>query len=178
LTALILVSAYLFLLALATATAKGASPVAMTERGSAVLVWLERHPKAGALKLRNRRLRPRDVVEARFKTLVWRGLRLAGVAWLDYHIGDINPGSPFGCIHGNEANWRDAGDPHWGGLQMDGGFMDTYGADYQRAFHGLADRWPIWAQVNAAYRAYHGFAGYGARGYGPWPNTGRACGLL
>jgi hypothetical protein len=172
LTALVVL--YFILVAVATATTRGGtrgSPVAMTERGSSVLVWLERHKKPGTPRSRAR-------VEARFKALVWRGLRLAGVAWLDYRIGDIDPDSPFGCLHGHEANWRDAGDPHWGGLQMDGGFMDTYGSDYQHAFHGLADRWPIWSQVVAAYRAYHGYHGYPPRGYTPWPNTGRACGLL
>src|SRR4029078_3259970 len=30
------------------------------------------------------------------------------------------------CIHRFEGSWRDSGDPYWGGLQMDRGFMRTY----------------------------------------------------
>ena len=30
------------------------------------------------------------------------------------------------CIHRFEGSWRDAGDPYWGGLQMDRGFISTY----------------------------------------------------
>ena len=37
---------------------------------------------------------------------------------------------------------------------------------------GHADRWPVWAQLVAAERAY------ASRGWSPWPNTARACGLL
>ena len=38
------------------------------------------------------------------------------------------------CIHRHEAAWNDRGDPYWGGLQMDRGFMRAYGARHdQRA---------------------------------------------
>lgn len=77
------------------------------------------------------------------------------------------------CIHSYEGSWTDSGDPYWGGLQMDRGFMDTYGKDFQKRFHGLANVWPVWAQMAAAERAYSS-----GRGYGPWPNTARYCGLL
>jgi len=30
------------------------------------------------------------------------------------------------CIHRYEGSWRDSGDPYWGGLQMDRGFMHSY----------------------------------------------------
>lgn len=169
--ALILVTAYLFFLALATATAKGSrSPVAMTERSSSVLVWLERHPRPGTP-------RSRRAVERRFKALLWNGLRLAGVAWLDTRTGELSTRSPFGCIHSHEGSWRDDNPPQWGGLQEDLGFQGTYGSEYMRLW-GLANHWPIWAQVVAAYRAHHGYHGYRGRGYTPWPNTARACGLL
>jgi hypothetical protein len=164
-----LVTLYLLFLTLDTAIARG-GPVRMTERGSAVLVWLETHPKPGTPH-------SRAVVGNRFRALVWRGLRVAGVAWLDSRTGDVDPSSPFGCLHGHEGSWDDKDDPHWGGLQMDRGFMKTYASEFIHAFHGLADRWPIWAQVVAGYRAYHGYHGYGARHFHPWSTAG-ACGLL
>lgn len=74
------------------------------------------------------------------------------------------------CIHHYEGSWTDPGAPYWGGLQMDIGFMATYGAAYLRRW-GTADRWPVWAQLAAGRR------GYMARGWSPWPNTSRMCGL-
>ena len=56
---------------------------------------------------------------------------------------------------------------------MDRGFMETYGSDFIARFHGYANVWPVWAQMVAAERAYSS-----GRGYGPWPNTARSCGLL
>ena len=53
---------------------------------------------------------------------------------------------------------------------MDGSFQASYGPEYLRLW-GHAGRWPIWAQMNAAYRAWR------TRGYHPWPNTSRMCGL-
>jgi hypothetical protein len=83
----------------------------------------------------------------------------------------------WSCIHAHEGSWSDPGAPHWGGLQMDMGFQATYGAEFLRRW-GTADRWPVWAQLLAAERAFHGYGGYGPRGFGPWPWTARACGLL
>jgi hypothetical protein len=166
--ALGLVTAYLLVLTVATATAKGArSPAAMTERGSAVLVWLEQNPRPGTPSSRAR-------VGRVAKGRIWRGLRLAGVAWL--YRGDVSPSSPFGCLHAHEGRWDSAtGNGYWGGLQFDSGFFHTYGSEYVRLW-GYPNTWPIWSQVVAAYRAYHGFAGYRARGYSPWGTRG-ACGL-
>jgi hypothetical protein len=76
------------------------------------------------------------------------------------------------CIHSHEGSWTDSGDPYWGGLQMDRQFMESYGADMIVRFHGYANVWPVWAQMVVAERAYSS-----GRGYGPWPNTARACGL-
>lgn len=81
--------------------------------------------------------------------------------------------SKWACIHSYEGSWQDAGDPFWGGLQMDRGFMSSYGSDFIRAFHGYANVWPVWAQLRAAERAY-----YSGRGFYPWPNTARYCGLI
>ena len=81
------------------------------------------------------------------------------------------------CIHRYEGAWNDPNPPYWGGLQMDLGFQRTYGGEFMRRW-GTADHWPVWAQITAARRARDGYNGYGARGYGPWPNTARLCGLL
>jgi hypothetical protein len=164
-----LLSAYLLFLTLDTAIARG-GPVRMTERGSAVLVWLENHPKPGTPH-------SRAVVRNRFRALVWRGLRVAGVAWLDARTGDVDPSSPFGCIHQHEGPWKIHNPPYDGGLQEDHGFQATYGREYRHLW-GSAGHWPIWSQVVSGYRAYHGYHGYGARGFYPWPNTARYCGLL
>jgi hypothetical protein len=79
------------------------------------------------------------------------------------------------CIHGHEGPWNDADDPYWGGLQMDRGFMLTYGRDMIRRYHGWANVWPPRDQMVVAWRAVIGFAGFGPRGYGPWPNTRHGC---
>jgi len=76
------------------------------------------------------------------------------------------------CIHRYEGSWRDGGAPYWGGLQMDMSFMRTYGAHLLRT-KGTADRWTPLEQMWVAERAHRS-----GRGFGPWPNTARACGLL
>ncbi len=80
------------------------------------------------------------------------------------------------CIHRYEGSWTDSGAPYWGGLQMDYGFMSTYGPEFLKRW-GTADHWPPSVQILVARRARDGYAGYGARGYGPWPNTAALCGL-
>jgi hypothetical protein len=75
------------------------------------------------------------------------------------------------CIHGREGAWNDPHGPYHGGLQMDAGFMATYGGDLLKRY-GTADHWPPAAQVAVAERAYR------SRGFNPWPNTARACGVL
>lgn len=82
------------------------------------------------------------------------------------------------CIHEHEGAWNDAGDPYWGGLQMDRGFMTTYGADVIRAHGGgLADTWSPREQMVVAERARSGSLDGHPRGYGPWPNTRIPCGV-
>ena len=75
------------------------------------------------------------------------------------------------CIHGHEGAWNDPNGPYHGGLQMNSGFMAAYGGDLLERY-GTADHWPPAAQVAVAERAYD------ARGFNPWPNTARACGVL
>jgi hypothetical protein len=76
------------------------------------------------------------------------------------------------CIHQHEGAWNaNTGNGYYGGLQMDMGFQSAYGSEHMARW-GTADRWPVWAQLQAAERAYE------SRGFGPWPNTARMCGLL
>jgi hypothetical protein len=91
-------------------------------------------------------------------------LTLIGPRWLT---------DAFVCIHGYEGAWTaDSGNGYYGGLQMDWAFMRRYGGDFLSRW-GTADRWPAWAQIQASVRAYQS-----GRGFWPWPNTARACGLL
>lgn len=78
----------------------------------------------------------------------------------------------FLCIHAGEGSWTDAGAPYYGGLQMDDQFQRAYGAEFYRAW-GSADHWPVSVQMAVAIKAY-----LSGRGFYPWPNTARACGLL
>lgn len=79
----------------------------------------------------------------------------------------------FRCIHRYEGAWTsNTGNGYYGGLQMDVRFMRTYGASYVQRW-GTADNWPSWAQIAAAARAHAS-----GRGFTPWPNTARACGLM
>jgi len=75
------------------------------------------------------------------------------------------------CIHRYEGSWTDSGSPYYGGLQMDIGFQETYGLTLYRA-KGTADHWTPLEQMWVAERAYR------TRGFWPWPNTARYCGLI
>jgi len=100
--------------------------------------------------------------------------RSAYEAWFEVML------AKWDCIHDREGSWSDAnsgGAGHYGGLQMDLGFQGTYGSEFLRRW-GTADRWPVYAQLLAAERAFHGYGGHGPRGFRPWPNTARDCDLL
>ena len=75
------------------------------------------------------------------------------------------------CIHNYEAPWTDPGAPYYGGLQMDREFQATYGRELLRS-KGTADHWTPLEQMWVAERAHR------TRGFWPWPNTARYCGLL
>ena len=75
------------------------------------------------------------------------------------------------CIHRHEGAWDDPGEPYWGGLQMDLGFQRVHGKDLY-ARKGTADHWTPREQMIVAERAFK------TRGFTPWPNTARRCGLL
>jgi hypothetical protein len=76
------------------------------------------------------------------------------------------------CIHGYEGSWTDSGGPYYGGLQMDISFQQSYGWHLLRR-KGTADHWTPLEQMWVAERAYRS-----GRGFYPWPNTARACGLI
>jgi hypothetical protein len=77
----------------------------------------------------------------------------------------------FLCIHRYEARWTDTGAPYYGGLQMDIGFQRSYGG-WLYVRKGTADHWSPLEQIWIAEKALK------SRGFWPWPNTARYCGLL
>lgn len=100
-------------------------------------------------------------------------------------VRDPGPVSAWQCIHSHEASsWNISNYPYEGGLQMDSGFQRTYGLDFINEHHGRgAHAWTIREQMIAANRArvgvdWRGSHWPGYRGFTPWPNTARMCGLL
>ncbi|MGE0029089.1 MAG: transglycosylase family protein, partial [Thermoleophilia bacterium] len=80
----------------------------------------------------------------------------------------------FMCIARHESGGRwdvSTGNGYYGGLQMDVGFQQTYAPGLYRT-KGTADHWTAEEQIRAAGRAV------ASRGFTPWPNTARMCGLL
>ncbi len=102
------------------------------------------------------------------------------------------------CIHNGEGDWEDGGDTYWGGMQMDLDFMEAHGRDMLAKYgkprgvtgpNGWENPWTPREQVIVAQRAKQGirtslddgrivFWQDRPRGYNPWPNTARDCGLL
>jgi Transglycosylase-like domain len=81
--------------------------------------------------------------------------------------------SGWRCIHRYEASWSaNTGNGYYGGLQMDLGFQHLYGAFLLRT-KGTADRWSPLEQMWVAERAHRS-----GRGFWPWLNTARYCGLI
>ena len=76
------------------------------------------------------------------------------------------------CIHRYEASWHDHGAPYYGGLQMDITFQRRYAPRLLRE-KGTADHWTPLEQIWVAERARRS-----GRGFYPWPNTARYCGLI
>jgi hypothetical protein len=86
-------------------------------------------------------------------------------------VGSYGVAGGMLCIHTHEGAWNDPNAPYWGGMQMDMDFMRAYGGEFLTSM-GTADNWPPFVQVAVAMRAY-----YSGRGFGPWPNTRRMCGI-
>jgi hypothetical protein len=81
------------------------------------------------------------------------------------------------CIHRYERHPRqgwatNTGNGYYGGLQMDISFQRTYGPEILRK-KGTANRWSPVEQMWVAERAHRS-----GRGFYPWPNTARYCGLI
>jgi len=156
---------------------------------------------AGTPKLRAASKAPRVVVRhvnarltRRYRTMTWRwqavmGMRRAHSSvplntrralrfWWRYahyvrRLAERVPHkSAWLCIHRYEGSWADQGDPYWGGLQMDRGFMRSY-APGVLLRRGFANHWTPLEQMWVAERAHHS-----GRGFYPWPNTARYCGLI
>ncbi|MGD9573255.1 MAG: transglycosylase family protein [Thermoleophilia bacterium] len=78
------------------------------------------------------------------------------------------------CIaeHESHGTWDiNTGNGYYGGLQMDRTFQQTYSPGLY-ARKGTADNWTQEEQMRTAEKAIVG------RGFSPWPNTARMCGLL
>jgi hypothetical protein len=76
------------------------------------------------------------------------------------------------CIHRYEGRWDDPAPPYYGGLQMDISFQRHYAPHLLRS-KGTADRWTPLEQIWVAEKARRS-----GRGFYPWPNTARYCGLI
>ena len=83
--------------------------------------------------------------------------------WLCIHRFERHPGQGWATRTGNG---------YYGGLQMDISFQRTYGGELLRR-KGTANRWTPAEQMWVAERAYRS-----GRGFYPWPNTARSCGLI
>jgi hypothetical protein len=77
----------------------------------------------------------------------------------------------WACIHEHEAPWNaNTGNGYFGGLQMTRWFQRRYGPEFYRRY-GTADRWPVFAQLIAAERAWRE-----CRCFRQWGTAGM-CGL-
>lgn len=142
----------------------GPHPALITD--TSVYLWRRAH--RAALRYRRERDHLQDLLAARvaernrLRQALRRRLAVVG-------------GSPveraFLCIHSFEGAWTaDTGNGFHGGLQMNAGFEETYGADFLRAW-GHANHWPVSVQLAVAIR------GWLNRGFAPWPVTRRECGV-
>jgi hypothetical protein len=112
------------------------------------------------------------------KTKSARYLRWLARKWYDRRIAAMrhaqNPPhlQAWLCIHRYEGAWNDPNAPYYGGLQMDMQFQRTYGWNLLQQ-KGTADNWTMWEQIWVAEKARAS-----GRGWYPWPNTARYCGLI
>ena len=75
------------------------------------------------------------------------------------------------CESGRDWD-TDTGNGYYGGLQMDIHFQRAYGPELLRR-KGTANNWTAVEQMWVAERAHRS-----GRGFYPWPNTARYCGLI
>lgn len=112
---------------------------------------------------------------------------------LTEQILEVGNEEHWNCIHRYERGadgWAtNTGNGYYGGLQMDKEFQRDHGLDYLLK-KGTAGNWTPREQMAVAERAKRGIRTsrdeHGRvymwqdrpRGYNPWPNTARKCGLL
>jgi hypothetical protein len=141
------------------------------------------------LTLRLRKIYPGHVTRAfasarsssgRATLRLWQRRSAAATIAVSLHAG-VKPVVPaqlkaaFMCIHRHEGAWNaisNTSPRYYGGLQMDADFQRAYGQAYVNRW-GTADRWPVWAQIDAAVKAHDS-----GRGFHPWPYTAHQCGVL
>jgi hypothetical protein len=167
----------------------GAARAAESLSAKRLLAHAARHPRHAQ---RHRHVNPRSILRYRAETWRWQALmgsfrthgsirpnsraalrfwvRAAGRAYAKASHPPHR--SAWLCIHRYEGSWRDSGDPYWGGLQMDRGFMSGYAPRYLLR-RGFANRWSPLEQMWVAERAFRS-----GRGFYAWPNTARFCGLI
>jgi hypothetical protein len=114
---------------------------------------------------------------ARFQSLLekrrwWKRAWVRKAYWARWHGHRPPHLAAWLCIHRYEGSWQDRYAPYYGGLQMDLSFQRQYGPGLLRR-KGTADHWTRFEQIWVAVRAYRA-----GRGFYPWPNTARYCGLL
>jgi hypothetical protein len=180
---------WLLLLMSALALTAGVARGTASLRTSKILVHAAGHVRGAAEQMH---VNPRLI--RRYRAQTWRWQRLMGARptmgairpntrrvlryWVlaagRAHAKAIHPPHKRAwlCIHRYEGSWRDSGDPYWGGLQMDRGFMAGYAPRYLLS-RGLADRWSPLEQMWVAERAFRS-----GRGFWAWPNSARLCGLI
>lgn len=118
----------------------------------------------------------------------------ANIEQLESLLLDTGIEDNWKCIHRYERHplqgWATrTGNGYYGGLQMDLSFQRAHGLDLLLR-KGTANNWTSKEQMMVAQRAHDGVrTSYGdsgavvtwqdkPRGYNPWPNTARSCGLL
>jgi hypothetical protein len=112
-------------------------------------------------------LREMSIPDVRQAVVLWKRRALAArrKAQRPPHL------QAFLCIHRFEGSWADGSGPYYGGLQMDVGFQSAYGRRLYRT-KGTADNWTPLEQIWTAEKAHR------SRGFWPWPNSARYCGLI
>jgi hypothetical protein len=182
---------WLLLLMGAFVVTAGAARAAGSFSAEKIVASAASHPRV-AQKSSRERVNPEAIRRYRAETWRWQALtgsvrsggavRPSTAAVLRYwvraagraYVRAIHPPhkGAWLCIHRHEGAWSDSGDPYWGGLQMDRGFMAGYAPRYLLR-RGLANNWTPLEQMWVAERAYSS----GRRFYA-WPNTARYCGLI
>jgi hypothetical protein len=165
-------------LCVAATAALRAAPAAALEDGTAIFAKID-HARAVTWRwqrVMGRRLTPTFYSERRTRDQAYRRRVLA--MWqrraASAHSRALHPPrlGAWLCIHRHEGAWKDPYAPYYGGLQMDISFQAVYGRTLLRR-KGTANRWTPLEQIWVAERAYRS-----GRGFRPWPNTARSCGLL